>query len=91
MRPDLVVLPEPCINDDLGLFGAVEPLCIQHFAAQRAIESLVIAIFPGWSRIDLNGLYAYLSQSCLQLFGNKLRAIVRAYVFRLLSVDEQSV
>ena len=26
MRSDLVILPEPSIDNDLGLFGGVEPL-----------------------------------------------------------------
>jgi hypothetical protein len=46
MRADVVVLPEPLVDDDLGLAGRDEPLGIEHLSAQRAIEPLVVAILP---------------------------------------------
>ena len=43
---DVIVLLEPAIYDDLGLTCSCEPLSIEHLAAERAVEMLVIPIFP---------------------------------------------
>jgi hypothetical protein len=47
MRPDIVVLAQPLIDDDLGLPGDSEPFGIQDLPTQGAIEALVAAVFPG--------------------------------------------
>ena len=52
MRSDLVVLHEPNIDSDLGLFGGVEPFSVEDFFSQGAVEALVIPIFPRRARID---------------------------------------
>ena len=54
MRSDLVVLPEPSIDNDLGLFGGVEPFSVKDFFSQGAVKALVIPIFPRRTRIDLH-------------------------------------
>ena len=41
MRSDLVVLPEPSINNDLGLFGGVEPFSVEDFFSQGPVKALV--------------------------------------------------
>ena len=46
MRADVIVLPEPGVDDDLGLSRRREPLRVEHLAAQRAVETLVVSIFP---------------------------------------------
>ena len=46
MGPDVVVLAEPLVDDDLGLPGGGEPFSIQDFPAKGSIEAFVIAIFP---------------------------------------------
>jgi len=43
----VIVLPEPEIDDDLRLSSRREPLSIQDFAAQRAVEAFVVAVLPG--------------------------------------------
>ena len=40
MRSDVIVLPEPLIDDDLLLIRGGEPFGAQNFVAQRAIEPL---------------------------------------------------
>ena len=40
MRPDLVVLPEPDIDSDLGLFGGVEPFGVEHFPTECAVSRI---------------------------------------------------
>lgn len=44
MRSNQVVLSEPDIDDDLGLFGGMEPFRVQDFAAQCAIEAFLVAV-----------------------------------------------
>ena len=46
MGPDVVVLAEPLVDDDVGLPGGGEPFSIQDFPAKGSIEAFVIAIFP---------------------------------------------
>ena len=54
MRSDLVVLPEPNIDSDLGLPCGVEPFSVEDFFSQGAVKALVIPIFPRRARIDLH-------------------------------------
>ena len=46
MRPDMVVLAEPLIDDGLGLPGGSEPFGTQDLAAQGAVEAFIIAVLP---------------------------------------------
>jgi hypothetical protein len=46
MRADVVVLPEPCVDDDLRPPGRREPLGVENFTPQRAVEALVVAVLP---------------------------------------------
>ena len=54
VRSDLVVLPEPNIDSDLGLFGGVEPFSVEDFFSQGAVKAFVVSIFPRAARIDLH-------------------------------------
>ena len=54
MRSDLIVLPEPNIDNDLGLFGGVEPFSVEDFFSQGAVKAFVVSIFPRAARIDLH-------------------------------------
>jgi hypothetical protein len=44
MRPDVVFLLEPVIDDDLCLLGRGEQFGVQDFPTQRSIETLVMPI-----------------------------------------------
>jgi|TARA_Y100001001_G_scaffold76739_1_gene74641 hypothetical protein len=46
MRPDTIVLSEPCVDDGLGLIERDKPLGVQDFTAQRSIEAFIVSIFP---------------------------------------------
>ena len=56
MRSDLVVLPKPNIDSDLGLscgavwcgvvWCGVEPFCVEDFFSQGAVKAFVVSIFP---------------------------------------------
>ena len=54
VRSDLVVLPEPNIDSDLGLPCGVEPFSVEYFFSQGAVEAFVVSIFPRAARIDLH-------------------------------------
>ena len=42
-RSDLVVLPEPKIDSDLGLFGGEEPFSVEEFFSQGAVKAFVVS------------------------------------------------
>ena len=54
MGSDLVVLPEPNIDSDLGLPCGVEPFSVEDFFSQGAVKAFVVSIFPRATRIDLH-------------------------------------
>jgi len=54
VRSELVVLPKPNIDSDLGLPCGVEPFCVEHFFSQGAVKAFVIPIFPRAAWIDLH-------------------------------------
>ena len=41
MRSDLVVLPKPNIDSDLGLSCVVEPFSVENFFSQDPVKALV--------------------------------------------------
>ena len=54
VRSDLVVLPEPNIDSDLGLPCGVEPFSVEDFFSQGAVKAFVVSIFPRTAWIDLH-------------------------------------
>ncbi len=76
MRPCVIVLPEPVIDDDLRLLGRREPLRVENLSAQRAVKPLVVSVLPGRSGIDTDWLDTNSSKPCLHRFGSKLRPVV---------------
>ena len=40
MGPDVIVFLEPCVDHNLCLFDAMEPLGIQGFIAKNAVEAM---------------------------------------------------
>jgi len=47
VRTDVVVLPEPLVDDDLSLLSRGEPLGIENLVAQGSVEAFVISVLPG--------------------------------------------
>ncbi len=43
VRSDLVVLPEPNIDSDLGLPCGVEPFSVEDFFSQGAVKAFVVS------------------------------------------------
>ena len=101
MRPDMVVLFEPLIDDGLGLSGCCEPFCVEDFATQCSVKALIVSVrpkiaplerflyglTPGATRINIDRLDAYFSEPVLKGLGCKLRAIIRAQIFRLTALE----
>ncbi len=81
MRAGVVVLPEPVIDNDLCLLGCCEPLRIENFSAQRAIEPLVVSVLPGRSRVNADRLDANASKPALHRLCCELRAVVGSDIF----------
>ena len=52
MRPHLVVVLTPRLDDDLGLGPGAEPFEAQALVAELAVETLRRAVLPGLARID---------------------------------------
>ncbi len=50
----MIVLFEPRIDDDLCLFDRREPLGIENFISESAIEASIISILPRTAGIDLD-------------------------------------
>ena len=46
MRSDVIVLAQPCVDDDLRLTRGGEPLGVEQFGAQCAVEALVVSVLP---------------------------------------------
>jgi len=44
MRSDVIVLPEPFVDHDLGLLGGREPLSVENFMTKRSIKPLVVSV-----------------------------------------------
>lgn len=65
MWSDMIVLSEPFIYHCLGLPDCGEPFCIEDFCSECAVESFIVAIFPGAAGIDLNWLDTNLLKPCL--------------------------
>ena len=51
-----VVVVSLLADDDLGFLQTVEDLTVEQLIAQLAVEALAVAILPGASRFDVEGL-----------------------------------
>ena len=76
MRPDVVVLFEPLIDDGLRLSGCCEPFGVENFATQRSVKALIVSVLPRGARIDINRLDPNFDEPIFEGFGCKLRTIV---------------
>ena len=58
MRANFVEVPAPGFDDHLGLAARPEPLHVQAFVTELAVEALPRTVLPGLARIDQRGLDA---------------------------------
>ena len=52
MLTDLVVLPSPSLDQDLGLLERVEDLSVQELVAKLPVERLDVAVLPWTPALD---------------------------------------
>ena len=62
MRSDLVVLTPEVFDHDLRIDPISEPLHVQAFVTELAVERFIHSIQPGFSRIDVRGVNVGLAQ-----------------------------
>ena len=91
MGSDVIIFRWPDIDCHLRLFDAVEPLGIEDFSAQRAVEPFVVAILPGATWVDLDRRHPNPSKPFLELFSNELPTIVRTDKFRFSVFQKQTM
>lgn len=72
MRADGVVLFEPDGDGGLSLADGVKPFGVQHLAAQRAVEALIVSVLPRRSGIDAKRRDADLDQPVLKLLSDEI-------------------
>ena len=82
MRPLLVVSVSVVFDHDAGLGQGPELLAVEALIPEAPVEGFHETILPGAPRLDVDGLDLVLGQPVLDLFSDKLRAIVGANVLR---------
>ena len=89
MRPSLVVVHPPLVENDPGLRQAQEQFPVEQLVAESAVEALHVAVFPRARLLDIERADARPRQPLLDLFGNELRPIVAAQMLRRTPHGEQ--
>ena len=87
MRSQVILWEEPTFDHERCLSVSCEPSGVEHLATQHALEALVVAILPGRSRVDLNGLDSNACEPVQQPRRRKLWTIVRADAGRLAALQ----
>ena len=82
VRSHLVVIVFPITCHDPCFTQSIEKFPVKAFSSQPAVKTLCIAILPGASWIDIDGLNAMLGEPSLDRSGNKLRPVVTSDVLR---------
>ncbi len=77
-----VVLPSPCLDQDLSLPQCVEDLEVEQLVTKLAVEALVVAVLPGGAGLDIEGLHPNPRLPVSYGDGRELRTIIRSYVVR---------
>src|ERR1019366_5677478 len=89
VRPSGVVLLPPPFDNHFCFPKVIEYFSIQQIVSELTVETLVVAVLPRTSRLNVERLYAKLRQPVLDLFRHELRPIVRTDVFRNSFFNEQ--
>ncbi len=55
MRPLLVVVLSPRLDDDFGFGPASKPFQAQALVSELAVEALIQAVLPGFARVNQGG------------------------------------
>ena len=73
----MVVVTTPDFDHDAGFLAAPEPFKRQALIAVLAVEALVVAVLPGFARVDVRGVDARLGKPVENGMADELRAVVR--------------
>src|ERR671913_1579939 len=87
--PDRVVVPAPCLDDDLGLLERIEDLAVEQLVAELRVKALDEAVLPWAAWGDIDGLCAYSRDPALDCLAGELGPIVGPYVARHAAQDEE--
>jgi len=80
MRPPVVVVHPPLVENDPSLRQAQEQLTVEQLVPKPAVEALHVAILPRARFLDVERANARPRQPLLDLLGNELRAVVAPQV-----------
>lgn len=78
MRPDLVVMLAPDLDNDLRFSAAAEPFQAQALVPELAVEAFGAAILPRFSWLNDCHANALVTGPAQQRVGNELRTVVGA-------------
>ena len=53
MRPDMIVMMPPLLQNDLRLFESIKRLTVQAFIPQAPVEALIITVLPWAARLNV--------------------------------------
>ncbi len=79
LRPGLVVVLAPGLDDDLGFAARAEPFDGQALVAELAVEALVGAVLPGLARVVEHGRDALTGDPLQDGLADEFRPVVRAH------------
>lgn len=74
----MIVIQPPVLHQHLGLLQCLEPLAIQQFILQLAVEAFAVGVLPRTARLDVQRAGSAFLQPCLHRRRDKLRTIVAA-------------
>ena len=81
MRPTLIILDPPGFDNDSGFQQRAKDFPVQTFISQLIMEALDEGLFPGCSRLDVDGFDLVVGHPISDGVGDKLRAVVAAQMF----------
>ncbi len=71
-----IVVATPLLDDDFGFRTISEPLSIQAFISEFAVETFVGAILPWFTRLDETRLHTTMREPLFDSRSHELRAII---------------
>lgn len=83
MLPPLVIKLPPLLNQHLGFASTGEPLPVQAFVTQFAVEAFHKTVLPGTARLDIGRTDIVVTQPLHYCCCGKLAAIVQADEYQL--------
>jgi hypothetical protein len=80
MRPDLIVMPTPHLDQHLCPLQSVEDFPVQKLVSQLTVEALDVSVLPWTTWFDEQGLNIQPMKPLSKYLGYELRAIIRPYM-----------